>query len=545
MKRIRTTIPNLVEGNPQDLLLSSRLHSDALGFFCGRTAAIGLSGKRIVVSDVEDFLAKNPDPETRLRGALSSVTYFHEMRHLHDVFGTIGGMGVFFSWLSLARQFVRVLGEIHRAGKKWRLPWNLWVQRKDCPSAVREFMHRAQVVGCALRAYTGVSCDVLADSKDLRPTDVYAWRQMKSFELRYPVYNYRWKLGDEVKSTAVPVGLNCLLEGSAHAMQRALLSIWPQEIQDAVHSRLYANARIRPGDAEVVSQGVAGLLIKRRTVKNRTHSDDVDVEPAPYNITDLLITRFLERQEGKYYSRGSLLALTDYALMHGHILLKSKRGASHDQTQIFGSICHPGEVFVNKLESLSRAEIEKNTHPLAEPKDIVSGLLDTMAKSPVPAQIMDVVKGVGALSLGTCVELMDSIVRHDIIVPLFRLRLKYGDRVFREEVEYVKRLEEFPKPIVTTVFDSASRPVAATQVVARVWSIYVLLIDVMAQIVAGQSNIDCARKISPLLKKLSLANAGDCDELLKAGCGYWRRERTTPLPECIFAQVMNVCGFTN
>ena len=173
----------------KNLLLASRAHTDAFGFFCSREAAVGLSSPHVsFTGDVEQFLRRVSDHEERVRTALGSVSYFHELRHVHDLFGTIGGMGAFFAWISLARHFVRLTHELRSTRQRWHLPLTSWFRKSDCPSIVREFLQRARVMGSALLAYNGnIDDNTVEDCFPHDPDVIYELRTHPDLQFGYPV----------------------------------------------------------------------------------------------------------------------------------------------------------------------------------------------------------------------------------------------------------------------------------------------------------------------------------------------------------------------
>lgn len=222
------------------LHLSSQMHTDALGFFCHREAAVGLTPDASRSIDIDRILADNPTRELRAKAALEWMAYIHEMRHLHDVFGTVGGMNIFFLWTSLARQFANVVDELQKTSQQWQLPLTRWLRLKNCPSIVREFVHRAEVLGDTLYFYIGKVEPRGIFEQNFRTDEIYRYFEHPRLSFRCPYYAYRWRYGNNDRHSWVPIGLEALAEGSAHAIQRTILSLWPEEVASDVHSRLYA-----------------------------------------------------------------------------------------------------------------------------------------------------------------------------------------------------------------------------------------------------------------------------------------------------------------
>jgi hypothetical protein len=377
-------------------------------------------------------------------------------------------------------------------------------------------------MGSALRRYSGfVDDETIVGSAEADRGIVYETFTDSVFQFDYPVYKYRWSDGEEVKCKSLPVGLEALMEGSAHAIQRDFLSAWPEGIQREVHNRLYAYAI--------------------------TSETGIDVRPLPYNITDLLVTRSLREKGGFQYKRGTLLALTDFALMRGGIILKSRRAEDKNGTEIFGAISHPGNLFVKRLEMMSRTEIEQNQASLDTPAETISALRDVMARQPDPDALNEVLAYKGNLPVDVLVEALDSVVRHRIVVPLLKMRLEHGDDVFRDTAKYMQHFGEFPTPLAFVQFGGPRTLLRMYDTpyrgLPRIWTMYCLLVDTIAQVVAGHGVVSCTRRTSPLLEGTNLAFEGDCSELIELHhCAYAQTRPRTSLPKCAFSEMIDLLG---
>lgn len=227
--------------------------------------------------------------------------------------------------------------------------------------------------------------------------------------------------------------------------------------------------------------------------------------------------------------------------MESVIALKSQRVHGHKGTQITGLVTHPGEVFVEKLQELSKAEIEENRGIPVSSREGLATIKEQMSRMPKPAKIIEILGAHTHFTLLSAVELVESLARANIVIPLLDLRLRYGDELFRNPLVYLDHFSSLPGPITRVQIGERAKAVDCTSDPRWwLWSGYCFLVDLIGQIVAGRAVLACPRRESPLFATMNFARGGSCASLLASGaCGFWKKNMRQALPECLFSQIVH------
>jgi hypothetical protein len=129
----------------------------------------------------------------------------------------------------------------------------------------------------------------------------------------------------------------------------------------------------------------------------------------------------------------------------------------------------------------------------------------------------------------------------NVIAPMFDMRVKFGDDVFRDSISYLEHGREFPLPPMMVVNGRYRNQSDTDPNFPKWWSRYVMLGEVVEQILSGQSPIRCPRayaaQLAPGLASFDLMHppGKGCDQAIKRrSCMTWGPGRQSPLPNCHF-----------
>jgi hypothetical protein len=507
-----TSTPPLGAYHPEYLVVSAQATESPLPF-----------------EEIDQFVRDNPDVDVQARRAMADSTLLHEVRHFHDCHGTIAGVSLFVGQLAQLRQFLGVAGLLRDGMSHWTLPLNEWIRQEDCPMEVKRFVTDHRLFAARRQAFMGVAEDL---SGDPVPTD-HPWRRVDThidgFCLPLVVHPTRLQtrrlLDDGTnelfneRSVYCPVGFQALLEAPAHALQHDLIrSTWPAPVADRV----------------------IDLLTERSTViaqapDTEAFGRDAQYVVQPYTTLGLLVAKFLHTRCGIEELPPTVIAqLADAALMR---VVCPFPGS----TKPFRA---PGDEVISLLEDADWEHKREDvlwSSSQGEGGVTLRALIDSWrATTPTLQQLTADGRDPHA------VDVIESYVFHSIVIPLFELRLKYGDAIMFDAGMYVEHLREFPWPPFIARPGGLDIRGNVPGIVRAKWCEYVLLTDIMGQVLGNQPIIWCGRagRSIPGLGDVDLAFEGSCNTHVQSrACMHWEPRRLEILPGCVFSRLIRSAAF--
>jgi hypothetical protein len=446
-------------------------------------------------------------PDQRIHEVLRSEVLYHELRHLHDAFGTCWGIRLFTRYMKLMQQFVTLLEDL-RSLDTCSLPLFQWSERPEAPDMVKAFIeaYRAynreqQIVRCAfdLPWQEGPAPDadfVVLDIEDLGV-------QVPAFAVTADriVIN---EDGDVSSVTPghkiVPIGLEVILEGIARQIQNFRVHTrYGQEVLELIEERLRTHPLL---DAHEAS----------------------DIPLLPYAISDFMYSKIFARRgftHGDF--AGGILAASDYALMPLHHDLDDDLG-----TDAAARSMHPGWRFVEVLQTAQLLNNPPRFVVATPPAHHWAGLLRKHCEA-----------GYATGAPAGFPDYVEWQTFRNFVIPLLRVREEVGDRAFIDPGTYVGLSSRLPQPEFVLIDGGLIRFSKGSSQSPRSWVAWAILDQVMLDMVDSKVAY-CPRyhrsKLHPYLKGTSLnAPPVDCEEELPKGCGWFGFDGDiSHLPACEF-----------
>lgn len=504
---------------------------DAFGEFQSRYLCIRLNyrrGEGFNPLHVESLLHSTDDPTQRVFMALQGFAHFHELRHFHDYFGTMAGINLFTNLITMLREFVEMMQQLKESRTDCVLPLTFWANQPNCPNFVRLFVNKYAAMRTVEHLFQG-SMPLCTEAGF---TDE-AWREIEvpELNLKFPAFPVSAGVTGEDGSTQKvtiwrPIGLEALIEGNAQALQRSYLEMfWPTKIvNDAWELMARADASVG-GDRDQLDEALSRATL-------------------PYNLTDLLITKYLrKRNHHRPWERNALLRFTDSALMRARVqctaIDTTPPRSERKVTNIEVTTAHPGQYFVQDIEDAAWNE-SKPASTFSLPPESLRAIRDIYRDIKPPTQL----RGASAFD---AIDIIESYVRIHIIAPLIDLRIKYGHEVFLDGGGYFARSKEFPRPIMTVYTDDFETPHEVDDVILEKWIEFSMLVNVVDQLLAGGEVISCPRAypLIPGLGFFQLVQSGDCESFIRSrSCLVWSRGALDSLPSCGFRNLLGRLGLS-
>jgi hypothetical protein len=364
-----------------------------------------------------------------------------------------------------------------------------------------------------------------------------AWREIEvpQLNLRFPAFpvsaGITGKSGLTEKVTIWrPIGLEALIEGNAQALQRSYLeTFWPPDVVNGAWD-LMARADARADASVGPDRNQLDQALSRATL--------------PYNLTDLLITKYLrKRNHHRPWERNALLRFTDSALMQARVQCTATDitppRSERKVTNIAVTTGHPGQYFVQDVEEAAWNE-STPASTFSLPPESLRQIRDICRDIKPPTQL----RGASAFD---AIDIIESYVRIHIIAPLFDLRIKYGHEVFSDGEGYFARSKEFPRPIMTVYTDDFETPDGVDDFILEKWIAFSMLVNLVDQLLAGGEVISCQRAypLIPGLGFFQLVQPGDCESFIRTrSCLVWNKGALAGLPSCGFRNLIGRLGLS-
>jgi hypothetical protein len=514
----------------------SRVHLDAFGAYYPQYFAVQLNRKHtgdpVDLSEIENFLTRTKDSSTRVRKALEIFAAVHEFRHFHDFFGTLAGITLFAHLIGMLKEFAAVVEQLRSDKLQWELPLPDWARKNACPDYVRVFVNRCHVSQTARQVFQGNPILFVENGASNEVWRDIEFRDINVPELRFSFPAFPFAVGirpqtqrrvTQTVSVWRPIGFETLIEGTAQALQRSYLEeYWPPSVvRHAWKEMTRAAIPVIPG-----TESIEDLLSRSML---------------PYNTTDLLMSKFLRQQGIAHFDRDLLMQATDGSLMESFLLSKAEGIPSpipdRKATLVGIEMSHPGARFVEVLTQSDWTQRDALLQ-LSPTSDMLLELRRKWAAGKKPHEL------IGSSRFDE-IGVIDAFVRHEIIVPLLDLRIKYGNRVFTDCREYIARLQEFPPPIMVGYTDGIGTPPAVDNAILQKWCAFCFLVSVMEQLLRGGMVVSCPRAYSlvPGFNFFEMAESGGCSNHIRdRTCLIWSRGRQKLLPNCRFKYFIRRLG---
>jgi|GEM_PF-6085568 len=474
------------------------------GFFCQHLLTVSLPKPEYMlksVYDAEAFIAKNPDPKVQLQAVFETCAYVHELRHFHDCFSTIAGLGLFGYHLKHIREFIAVCGQLAARDLHWELPAREWADDPSCPDEVQELVLRHRRESILLRLFMGSFLINVEEGRSAEP-----WRdgQFPQYGVNIPLYGLSSARGvrngssierfeGTEQTTWYAVGFQTILEGNAQSMQRSLIeATWPDD---------------------VVARAWDALT-----------SWTTDEKPAyDYNITDYLVTKLLATNDIERFPRRIVMQAGDAALMESAPVMDN------------GPRRYPGEAFAHVLSTTDwKKPLSECPRPHLADDAALQQMIHMLENTPKVEEVTEQMDKRGPLPI----EAVEAWVHHEIAVPLLRTRLEQGHSVFFDMERYIKCAASLPAPPLLVTEGVRIQKLFSDEML-QLWAHYVVLQSLAQQVLSGARVIVCPRS-NPAFAvlgctNLSYAEGKSCDiNLTWRRCGYWCKGMDTPTTRCVF-----------
>ena len=228
----------------------SDIYGEDYGCYYHENLSVYCKGYEATVLEFEfmkQLFASEQTLEKKVDVAMQAAAPFHEMRHFHDCFGTLAGLSLFGGYIRTVGAFRDLARYLYEHKIPWKLPLKQWADESVSPQRVRDFVLQYE----SLRRYR----DVFLGSVLVPGTQGFTdevWREVRIPELNvsFPAFCASVTVAlvtdksrphqtiRESKDVTqfYPLGFECLLEGTAQALQRGFL-----EGMDRLDERLDEN----------------------------------------------------------------------------------------------------------------------------------------------------------------------------------------------------------------------------------------------------------------------------------------------------------------
>jgi hypothetical protein len=495
------------------------IHEDVLGLFEPFLLQAFVRVSPSLVDKPLNRIGKALSTDEGVKYALARYTVIHELRHFHEVFGSLCGASLFFAHMSMLQSFAAVVEMTKRTDEVWTLPFPAWSRKSkfkeiyiDCLTGWERFEYDTARLLTAFRpfaAWREHPDDWVVDvATDLGGGHVPAF----PLTLGIP------EMGPRRFTVYYPVSLRTILEGSAQALQRAMAEAeCPPEVASALIPEQFSMTTYASSLEATSIETIASTIL-------------------PYNITDLMLSKYLRGKGYPRFERDAIMQVADLALNTAGIFpVENDIG-----TPVDFAVQEVGKALVAQVQGAPVQRLA--TANLEFPEVYTSalrGFLRDVRDWPRPADIE--YRG----DLMSPLRMIEGIVRHEIIVPLLEARLKTGHEAFSSALRYLEMVRHLPKVPVMEVGKGVVFAPYMTPYATDAWAKYVMLSHLMYQIYGGRRRLDCPRATGKIGQggALNLAEDGECARHISHGrCSGCEPRRAEPLPLCHFSNALTGVG---
>ena len=422
---------------------------------------------------------------------------------------------LFSARLEILKDFIALSQALRKVGMHWRLPLVKWAEEEGCPKQVRDFIRRA-------RAFD-VGSDIFISP--FAPVEIDGHREDLSIELDYErggkADAFPLRVGrigqdgvERRRTVLFPLGLEALIEGSAHAFSRTFVGHY---FQKSVSVQLEQRFK------RIIAQDGHGRGDQR-----------VAQTMTPYMVTDLLITRFLRRHNIPTFPRDLVLALTDRVLSTSVIRVQEQVPGT---TEIH--IDRVGGKLVDILQGHNPQDLGAGS--LSDAPEVTAVYQSLLSAFEQGGDWQTVDDNGSALS---SIAIWESYLAQHFIVPLLRERLATNHRAFTSYEGFLALLPKIGMPPARVANGVLILEIMPRRV-QQAWWHQMMLGEILRQLIRGDGRVFCPRAhaLVPGVITMNLALEGDCQQNLRLGCGTFRpAHAATRIPKCLFESGLQVCA---
>jgi hypothetical protein len=422
---------------------------------------------------------------------LTKTSGVHEIRHFFDFFGTFSGISIWFEYINMLQEFVSFSENLYKNGLKWSQIMN----QSKAPKVVLRYKSFQEAIKKYKSPFSPFRVKNIVDDNYYVLVSDKIYGEVKAYAHSILINIIKEEVSHEIH----PIGFEALLEGNAYAVQRNF------------------------GQTD-------DLMLKRMTLKERTL--------ASYNLTDLLISKYIRKYGKQFYNRDSILGITDLALselgiLHHYVPIENVSGY-----EIVGRL---DVLFVDFLEKQPIDNILSGK--INYPDEITikyQNFVNFFKSQPNIICEIDVIE-----SPKMSLEIVKSFVIHNIIVPILEERLRSKHTAFSTSEGFYNMWLNFGNPpffISKSGINEHRVPV----LVSNAWKHLAMIQQIVDQITSNQSIIWCPRAnpsvgfVGIEFINYVLNGKEDCSQWINRGCGEWSDGANSTLPNCFFNTLLTL-----
>jgi len=448
--------------------------------------------------------------------AYEASSYFHEMRHFVDCFGTLAGLTLFSGRIELMKEFAALSAAVRARDGHWPRPPLAWARDPTGPQVVRDFVRKAQAFDNGQRMYLAPLAPVEVDGHldDLRvEVDIEGGGKADASPLRMVIASADGKTRN--RSVLYPLGLEALFEATAHAVARSFVERrFPAAVGAAFERRTQAvRAATSPEER------------MQRAAQTAT----------PYMVVDILVTRFLRAHGVQTFPRDLVLALVDRVLATSSI-----QSVDVGPGQTAMHIDRVGLNLHQLLQSTDTRALAAATLPAAP--DIEAAYAQMLADYERGGEWHDVHDDLSPMS---AIRIWETWVAKTCVIPLLRARLETKGRAFSTFEGFLELLQTIGTPPVRVANGHLMFADGMPDRVKQAWTSCMMLGELMWQSARSSGAVLCPRAHATVhgLASMNLAFAGRCNTHRLLGCGTHGGETPSPhRPSCLFEDTLRATG---
>lgn len=419
---------------------------------------------------------------------LADTSYFHELKHFQDSFGTIAGLSLFENEFNLLLKFVEKLYN----NKKYKLPLSVNALEKD---------NQGFVVECLSHK---ILCENFRTTKRISKqeehTSQYKIEDKKS-NIYFPINTFRFNEG-QVSNWVdfISIGFNTLLEANSQIVDRKIVELQRnEELDKELKKRLFT---------------INGII-------------------TDYWIVDLIVSKYLQKNGRNNFEMESILKIVDIILAKINFRTGSKSNI------VLLQYVDINRVFLETLESIDFENIEENS--IKYPPSVIASYSELIERLEKDFPYIELNKYETSLPLSVYDSLIiiRNYIIHFITIPLIKNRLQSEENIFTSFTEFLKGVTKF-QPLVMSI-DNKVIFTVENKVLIEAWKNYVWIANIFNQFANEEKVIKCPVYYNEVLyiKDTNWCFNSTCAVKKKLGCGLFYPNNPLKLPSCMFSNIVN------
>jgi len=502
----------------KSLELKSKLNNESYGSYLHQFIQVTLNMAPNEIVGFKNIDQKNINNPELINKILQQASFIHEYKHFVDCFSTTAGITLFGGIINEIKYFLKACSYLKAKKIKWQLPVKDWVKKNTCPLIIKNLVKSHNEKRLFRPIYNGgtefLNEEGISDK---------VWRNAKTPQLGnfyFPLYplkiENRKYIKGKLDSTLFrtswqSIGFETLIEGNAQAFQRSIIgNQFSGEIENQIWKKFTQNI-----------------------TKGANFNKDIAQLPSHYNLTDFLITKFLNtRHNETKFDRRLLTKITDIALMETIFPLNPNRDWNG----------HPGARFVEILQTVRKENGKFKTRNCLVDNASIKTQIENLKKTRKKPEIY--IEEFKRLNKQDPVTIIESFVQHEIVIPLLQLRLDRGNEIFSDVLLFIKHFKDFPEPLLTVYKNSIKFSSKANQPIQNAWIEFVFISSIFEQIMNNSKIICCPRfyRITSGIERFSCIadRKYNCEQFIQdRKCGtYTPFDNESKSVNCLFYLLM-------